>query len=184
MSLCLSPPRCCAAFGGQLTQQGILEFVDSGRNVLLAASPVLSETMRSLASECGVDFDDKGTQVFDHFSNTGDHSLIVTNNVVAAPAIVGSKIAAPVLYRGLAHSVPNEAELISVALSGNPTTYSADPKKSVTDSPLAGPTAALVSAMQVRTAGLGSCANGQAHMCPLQHARPCQVALLLRVAAD
>jgi oligosaccharyltransferase complex subunit beta len=124
--------------------------VDSGRNVLLAASPVLSETMRSLASECGVDFDDKNTQVFDHFTNAGDHSVVASSNVVPAPVIVGTKIDAPVLFKGIAHTVPSDAELITVALSGTPTTYSADPKKGVSDSPVAGTATALVSLRQVR----------------------------------
>jgi hypothetical protein len=123
--------------------------VDSGRNLLLAASPLLSETTRSLASECGVDFDDKNTQVFDHFTNAGDHAVVASSNVVPAPVIVGSKVDAPVLFKGIAHTVPGEAELITVALSGNPTTYSADPKKGASDSPVAGTSTALVSLLQV-----------------------------------
>ncbi len=147
--------------------------MDSGRNVLLAASPVLSETMRSLASECGVDFEDKGTQVFDHFSNPGDHSLIITNNVVDAPAIVGSNIDAPILYKGLAHSVPHDAELITVALSANPTTYSMAPKKAMPDSPAAGPTASLVSLVQVSVAAQRRACGQHAWRCSM----PCPLLL-------
>jgi hypothetical protein len=86
------PPR--PGFGGDITANAILEFVDAGHNLLLAGSTELSETMRSLATECGVDFDDRGTAVYDHFSRQAagsatDSTLVLSSSVVAAPSIVG-----------------------------------------------------------------------------------------------
>ncbi len=86
----------CAGFGGGLDVRSILEFVDSGRNLILAGSSQASETLRTLAAEVGVDIDDKGTSVYDHFSHAvgangqPDHTLVVAKDLVASPAIFGA----------------------------------------------------------------------------------------------
>jgi oligosaccharyltransferase complex subunit beta len=69
--------------------------VDSGKNLLLAASSDASDAIRSLALECGVELDDKGTAVYDHFSHqaaggASDPTLIATTAVVDSKAIFGS----------------------------------------------------------------------------------------------
>lgn len=88
-------PPAGAGFGGTLDQQTILDFVDSGHNVLLAASSEVSEAMRSLAAEFGVDLDDKGTKLFDHFSRGAaggglpDDTLVASSELADAPTITG-----------------------------------------------------------------------------------------------
>ena len=37
---------------------GILDFVDSGRDLILAADGGMSDFIRDLANECGVEFDE------------------------------------------------------------------------------------------------------------------------------
>jgi oligosaccharyltransferase complex subunit beta len=69
--------------------------VDSGKNLLLAASSDASDAIRSLALECGVELDDKGTAVYDHFSHqaaggASDPTLIATAAVASSKAIFGS----------------------------------------------------------------------------------------------
>lgn len=86
-----------AGFGGSLDVPAILEFIDSGRNVLLAANSQVSDTMRTLAAEVGIDVDEKGTKVFDHFSfsslgGKADHTLIAASSFVDAPAILGKGV--------------------------------------------------------------------------------------------
>jgi hypothetical protein len=86
--------RLSAGFGGTLDAQTILDFVDSGHNVLLAASSDVSEAMRGLAAEFGVDLDDKGTKVFDHFSHGSihgaeDHTLVASSDLVDSPVMTG-----------------------------------------------------------------------------------------------
>ena len=83
-----------AGFGGSLDAQTILDFVDSGHNVLLAASSDVSEAMRNLAAEFGVDLDDKGTKVFDHFGHGSvngaeDHTLVASSDLVDSPVMTG-----------------------------------------------------------------------------------------------
>lgn len=100
---CASPSACTntkplhkpTGFGGDVNPEGILEFIDAGHNMILAAAPDASEPIRNLALEVGVDFDDKGTTVFDHFSyqaagGADDSKLVVTSEVVDAPGILGA----------------------------------------------------------------------------------------------
>jgi oligosaccharyltransferase complex subunit beta len=47
----------------------ILEFIESGGNVLFAANERVSDGMRSFAESCGVEFDRRGSLVMDHFSS-------------------------------------------------------------------------------------------------------------------
>lgn len=66
--------------------------------MLIAASSDVSELMRTLATEVGIDLDDKGTKVFDHFSyatfadGTQDHTAVLTGNVVQSAALVGASL--------------------------------------------------------------------------------------------
>ncbi|MEW5304335.1 MAG: hypothetical protein WDW38_011025 [Sanguina aurantia] len=146
-------------FGGAIDAPTILEFVDAGRNLLIAASSDVSELMRTLATEVGVDLDDKGTKVFDHFNyatfadGTQDHTAVLTGNVVQSAALVGAaSLQAPVLFRGIASAVAADAELVTVVLSASSTAYSHDPRKAVLEPPLllTGQGASLVSAVQAR----------------------------------
>ena len=99
----------------------ILEFADTGGNVLLALAPGASDMMRNLALELGVEVDTKGTKVYDHFSRQAaagatDPTLIATREWVASDAILGKqgRPDAPVLFRGLAQAVPAGAELVGL----------------------------------------------------------------------
>lgn len=81
--------------GGDLTSKGILNFVDSGKHLILAGSSDASDMIRSLALECGVEFDDKGTALYDHFSyqaqgGASDPTVVVTQHIVESKAIFGS----------------------------------------------------------------------------------------------
>jgi hypothetical protein len=99
---CLTHPRLppplskqnTTGFGGDITSKGILDFVDSGRHLLLAGSSEASDTIRSLALECGVELDDKGTALYDHFAHqaaggASDPTLVATSHIVHSKAIFG-----------------------------------------------------------------------------------------------
>lgn len=82
----------CAGFGGQVSVAAILEFVDSGRNLLLAANSDVSDTMRTLAAEVGVDMDDKGTRVLDHFSHQQENAALVASwELSDLPSVLGAE---------------------------------------------------------------------------------------------
>eukprot|EP00882_Tetradesmus_deserticola_P030394 GHRQ01034117.1.p1 GENE.GHRQ01034117.1~~GHRQ01034117.1.p1 ORF type:complete len:258 (+),score=82.52 GHRQ01034117.1:40-774(+) len=155
-SLIIFAPK-ASKFGGDISSEAILDFVDSGKNLLLAASSDASDAIRSLALECGVELDDKGTAVYDHFSyqtagGATDPTLIATAAVVESQAIFGgSPPQAPVLFKGVAATVPSSSELVTVALSAEATAYSHDPRKAMPEPPSlpVGATAAIVSLVQV-----------------------------------
>lgn len=50
-------PPVCAALGGAIDAAQVVEFVDAGRDVLLAVDSDVSEELRSLAQDLGVDID-------------------------------------------------------------------------------------------------------------------------------
>lgn len=45
-------------FGGSLDLAAILDFADSGHDVIVAADENASDLIRNIAAECGVDFDE------------------------------------------------------------------------------------------------------------------------------
>ena len=50
--------------GGSLDLDAVVDYVDSGHDLILAASASASDLIRNIATECGVDFDDVGLQCF------------------------------------------------------------------------------------------------------------------------
>eukprot|EP00199_Chlamydomonas_sp_CCMP681_P000714 CAMPEP_0119107804 /NCGR_PEP_ID=MMETSP1180-20130426/11608_1 /TAXON_ID=3052 ORGANISM="Chlamydomonas cf sp, Strain CCMP681" /NCGR_SAMPLE_ID=MMETSP1180 /ASSEMBLY_ACC=CAM_ASM_000741 /LENGTH=437 /DNA_ID=CAMNT_0007093347 /DNA_START=11 /DNA_END=1324 /DNA_ORIENTATION=+ len=146
------------SFGGSIDLAVILQFVDSGHNLLLAGGPSVSDNIRAIAAEVGVDMDERGTSVFDHFAfahktdGQPDHTLIVAKDIVSAPAIFSSAIKAPILFRGVGCAVSANSELITVALSAPWTSYSTDPRKPMLEPTelMVGSNIALVAAVQAR----------------------------------
>lgn len=47
-----------AGFGGSVDMAAILDFVDAGHDLILAADSSASDLVRGIATECGVDFDE------------------------------------------------------------------------------------------------------------------------------
>ena len=44
--------------GGSLDTAAVMDFVDSGHDLILAADATTSEAIREIATECGADFDE------------------------------------------------------------------------------------------------------------------------------
>ncbi|PWA43282.1 dolichyl-diphosphooligosaccharide-protein glycosyltransferase 48kDa subunit family protein [Artemisia annua] len=145
-------------FGGNLDVAGILEFVDSGKDLIVAADSSASDLIRNVAAECGVDFDeDPSAMVIDHGSyavsgTEGDHTLIAADDFVQADVLLGNtKIEAPVLFKGIGHSVNPANSLVLKVLSASPSAYSANPKSKLSSPPsLSGSSISLVSVVQAR----------------------------------
>jgi oligosaccharyltransferase complex subunit beta len=143
---------------GTVGVNDVFDFIDSGHNVIMALGSEVSETMRFLAGDCGVDLDDKSTRVIDHFQYAVtdgaklDHSLIAATDILNSTVVLGSGIKAPVLFKGIGHTVQPNSELVTVALSAPATSYSHDPRKSLPEPPslLVGSGVSLVSVVQAR----------------------------------
>ncbi|XP_020256700.1 dolichyl-diphosphooligosaccharide--protein glycosyltransferase 48 kDa subunit-like isoform X3 [Asparagus officinalis] len=145
-------------FGGSVDQAAVLDFVDAGRDLILAADPSASELIKGIAAECGVDFDeDSDAMVIDHIGHAvseteGDHTLIAADDFIKSDVILGKKkIEAPVLFRGIGHSINPANSLVLKVLSASPSAYSANPKTKLTSPPpLTGSAISLVSVVQAR----------------------------------
>lgn len=55
---------CLIGFGGSLDLSAILDFADSGHDVIVAADENASDLIRNIAAECGVDFDEVNFGLF------------------------------------------------------------------------------------------------------------------------
>ncbi|XP_058190601.1 dolichyl-diphosphooligosaccharide--protein glycosyltransferase 48 kDa subunit [Rhododendron vialii] len=145
-------------FGGSIDSAAIVDFVDSGHDLIIAVDNSASERIREIATECGVDFDDdQAAMVIDHTSyavsdTEGDHTLIASDDFVQSKVLLGStKIEAPVLFQGMGHSLNPANSLVLKALSASSSAYSANPKTKLSNPPsLTGSAISLVSVVQAR----------------------------------
>ncbi|KAL3525431.1 hypothetical protein ACH5RR_013803 [Cinchona calisaya] len=145
-------------FGGSLDLAAVLNFVDSGRDVIVAADSNASDLIRNIAAECGADFDeDPSAVVIDHTSyavseTEGDHTLIASDNLIESEVILGKeKIEAPILFKGIGHSLNPENNLVLKVLSASSTAYSANPNSILSGPPsVSGSAISFVSVLQAR----------------------------------
>lgn len=145
-------------FGGSVDAASILDFVDSGRDLILAGDVGMSDAIRDIANDCGVEFDEEpDAVVLDHFNHVSskreiDHSLVAADSFIASSVILGGGgIQAPVLFHGVAHLAAPTNNMVIRVLTGSPTAYSANPRVHLKEPPaLTGTSVGLVSAVQAR----------------------------------
>ncbi|MFS7966666.1 putative dolichyl-diphosphooligosaccharide--protein glycotransferase [Helianthus anomalus] len=83
-------------FGGSLDVAAVLDFVDSGKDLIVVAHASASDLIRSIVAECGVDFDeDPSAVVIDHGSyavsgTEGGHMLIAADDFIKSDVLLGS----------------------------------------------------------------------------------------------
>lgn len=143
---------------GSLSVPQLVEFMKEGGNLLVATSSEISDSIRELGAECGVEFDTYESNVIDHFLfdrdldsellHTAVGSVQYSRNEHLLPSLVDSSD--PVIYRGIGHAVDSESVLPVHILQGNPSSYSANPREAVDGFPdNAGTDTLLVSGIQV-----------------------------------
>jgi len=141
--------------GERINPDLVIKFVDSGRNLLVAVNSNISEPIREIANECGVDFDEEQTAVIDHVNfdasdDQGRHTLVALSNINVIPVITGNPIA-PILFSGVGHAASEGSRLLFRILTGAQTTFSANPTSVVTEYPQSvGKDTLLVTAIQAR----------------------------------
>lgn len=135
----------------------MLDFIDAGHDLILAADSSASDLIKGIASDSGVDFDeDPEAVVIDHVSYAvseadGEHTLIAADDFIQSDVILGAnRIEAPVLFRGIGHTVNPANTLALKVLSASPSAYSASPRTKMSNPSLTGSTIALVSVVQAR----------------------------------
>lgn len=144
-------------FGGGLTSEAVIEFIDDGGNVLMAGSSHSADVLKDIASECGFEADEEGTFVIDHLNfdsrDAGQHNLVVVNpsNLVKSENIVGPASGSSLLYRGVGLLTDSENPLVINILTGSSTSYSHNPEERVKEYPHAtGRNTILIAGLQAR----------------------------------
>eukprot|EP00026_Physarum_polycephalum_P009024 Phypoly_transcript_09134.p1 GENE.Phypoly_transcript_09134~~Phypoly_transcript_09134.p1 ORF type:complete len:441 (+),score=85.61 Phypoly_transcript_09134:55-1323(+) len=138
-----------------LDSDAVLEFIDSGRNVLLAADTGASTTVRDIAAGVGATLADSATAVidhlnFDHSDFDGHHSAIIADDFIQnAPLFLGNKKLAPVLFRGIGQDV-RESPLNYRILTASGSAFSGRIDGKASTPKLLGKKNVLVSALQAR----------------------------------
>ncbi|KAK7264321.1 hypothetical protein RJT34_31928 [Clitoria ternatea] len=143
-------------FGGSVDAAAILDFVDSGHDLIVAVDTNASDLIREIATDCGVDFDeDPAAMVVDHSgyavsATEGDHTLIASDDFIKSDVILGSKkIEAPVLFQGIGHSLSPSKNMVLKILSASPSAFSTKRNSKLTSPPsLTGSSISLVSVIQ------------------------------------
>ncbi|KAI8809344.1 Dolichyl-diphosphooligosaccharide--protein glycosyltransferase subunit WBP1 [Cladochytrium replicatum] len=126
----------------------LIEFVNDGGNVLVAAASNVSDAIRDFALEFSADFDESGSAVFDEYNAGPLEGSIVSKNVVSR-TIVGETVG-HVIFRGVGHRITYRNPLMTAVLTGSDTAYSADRAEVLDGSPIVGQQLVLVSAIQAR----------------------------------
>ena len=107
---------------------------------MVAANSNVGDAIRELATEVGIEIDEEGSHVIDHFnydvSDEGQHTLIIADSqsLLDAPTIVGDrKTVGPILYRGIGMVSDQNNPLVLDILLADSTAYSYDPNKKITE---------------------------------------------------
>lgn len=158
-------------FNRGVSASALVDFIDSGHSVIVAASASHSDTLADIAEECGIQLSDAGVNIIDHQlhqppANANElaatlHTSVITSvrgeRLLASPIVRGITPNAPIVYKGACLSVVEpDSPLVSVVIAGNPTSYCSEPRtplqplsKSQASYPM-GSDAALVVALQAR----------------------------------
>lgn len=94
--------------GKGLTKKMLVDFYDAGHNVFMAGDIDSSKFFRQIYNEFGVEFDDFGSAVYDHFNTleTTDNSVIYSDNIIKHP-VFNPSISKPILYAGAGLATSN-----------------------------------------------------------------------------
>ena len=136
------------SFKGPLGMGELLDFVNAGGNVLVAASGKVTNAIRDFAIEFSVEFDEAKTSVFDSFNTQEGYvvpNVIQNANVFSAPK-------APLLFKGIGHKVSGKNNLVFTLLNGSPSAYSylIDDTDWISGNPMLGSELGFASVMQAR----------------------------------
>ncbi|PIA16120.1 Dolichyl-diphosphooligosaccharide-protein glycosyltransferase 48kDa subunit [Coemansia reversa NRRL 1564] len=153
-------------FGAALSIHDFIHFVNTGGNMIVAASAALSDFHRRLAAQFGVEFDKHGTAVIDHSHYlsskvSSNHTIVAASRLSHIPAVLSPPLLAdehPTIYfEGIAHNYDSQIPLLAPLLTGSRSTYSGSsvavdrPSLKSTQAQLSGRSLGLVSIFQSRS---------------------------------
>lgn len=116
------------SLGGELDASTLATFVDEGGDVLLAVDSNISDTMRELVAEMGIEVEARGSEVTDHFHYDAalgpDHTVVAATDATTSKAVLDGPLKAPVLFKGIGLTVPRGSTLALKALTAPATAFS------------------------------------------------------------
>jgi len=144
-------------FGGAIDKGTIVDFIDNGGNVLVAASSAVGDVLRDIGGEIGLELDEENTAAIDHLNydvkDAGDHTLLAVDpgNIADVELMVGPKPSVPALYRGIGMTADPDNPLVLEIMNGYSTTYSYFTKDRISEYPLVvGRSTLLIAGLQAR----------------------------------
>lgn len=142
--------------GGAIDFGQFVEFVEGGGNLMLAVDSSISEALRELASDLGVDIEPSGASVIDHFSfwpEDPSHRTVLASDYLPSEAMWGRTPQAAVTFRGIGMSVSPDSTMANIVLHAGPAAYSAMSAPNPRDNlSLAGHQIGLAAISQTRSA--------------------------------
>jgi oligosaccharyltransferase complex subunit beta len=143
-------------FTGTTSTESLVEFIDAGGNIIVTADVETGDAIRDLASEVGVEIDESGNSVIDHFNfdekDEGYHTKIRTSpdNLISSEHIV-KKTRDECLYHGTGLATDSSNPLVLNILTASSTAYSHNPQEAIKDYPHAvGKNTILIAGLQAR----------------------------------
>eukprot|EP00892_Ulva_mutabilis_P011778 jgi/Ulvmu1/8973/UM005_0064.1 len=109
-------------FGGAVDSALLVEFVDAGGNLFIAADESPSASTRDVASQLGAEFVEQGASVRDYvaFAHSMDPSHLLTTSVYPSQVMTGAP-GGPIIYQGGALTTSPDSVLAMRALMPAPT---------------------------------------------------------------
>ena len=97
----------CAEFSGLIETHSVVDFIDSGRSVLIAADDGVSSAIRDLASKVGVEYPEKGRVVdhFDHDISGPEHENLIVDTLPGLQSILGVDKITNILFEGTSQTL-------------------------------------------------------------------------------
>ncbi|KAH9252799.1 hypothetical protein BSLG_006599 [Batrachochytrium salamandrivorans] len=144
------------SFGGLVKIGDLIDYVNAGGNIVLAASSQLSAAVRDFAYEFSIDYDEARTAVYDHFNSLdGNPSNIFSSAFTKSSQFVVSETTrngAPIVFNGVGHRVTGKNLLTVPVLTASSSAYSYETtdKTSLLGGPLLGEAVTLASVFQAR----------------------------------
>jgi len=157
-------------YGKGVTPSVLLDFVDQGGSVFVAADRKYSAATKKLVAGLGIQLDDLGTAVIDHGTSVpllddGSHTWVAAGGHTTSPAILGATkssgtviaLDGPIVFHGIGATMFDGNELVDPVLWGSDTCYSAVPDSVLSEVPLVtGKSVVLGAVLQARNGARGA----------------------------
>lgn len=149
-----------ASLDKKLPLSALLNFIDGGNSLFVAAGHQYSSYTSKVVESIGVDLDSKGNLMRDHQNvftdlDTGDHTYIRAGGMTKSLYLFGESANSPsqIVFRGPGATLFSDNELVDSVIWGSPSSYSGDGKQVTKVPRVAGYGSVLAAALSTRVGG-------------------------------